>query len=176
MSKSALLIIDVQQGLVARAHQAQQLLDNLQDLLAKARAAQVPVIYMQHDGDSGETLEPNQAGWEIHPAIMPANGERVIRKRASDSFYETPLESELHTAGISHLLVTGMRTERCVDTTARVAVSKGFDVTLISDAHSTSDGGTFTAAQIITHTNENLEEFGNDAHEIAVVKTDEVVF
>ena len=171
-NKTVLLVIDVQPVILNRVHQPQQLLTRLQSLLAKARQTQTTVIYLQHDDDDWVGLPEA----EIHEAIQPRDGERVIVKRASDSFYQTPLEAELKEQNITHLCITGLRTERCVDTTARVAVSKGFNVTLVTDAHSTVDGDMLTAQQIIDHTNENLDEFGNDEHEIELKTTDEVEF
>ena len=171
-SNSALLVIDVQPVILNRVHQPQQLLTKLQTLLDKARQTDTPIIYLQHEDDDWLGLPEA----EIHGDIQPHEDDRVIVKRASDSFYQTPLEAELHERGITHLVVTGLRTERCVDTTARVAVSKGFDVTLVTDAHSTADGDNLTAEQIIAHTNDNLDEFGNDEHEIELKSTEEVTF
>ncbi len=171
-SNSALLVIDVQPVILNRVHQPQQLLTKLQTLLDKARQTETPIIFLQHEDDDWIGLSEA----EIHGDIQPQAEDRVIVKRASDSFYQTPLEDELKAQGITHLVVTGLRTERCVDTTARVAVSKGFDVTLVTDAHSTADGDHLTAEQIIVHTNYNLDEFGNDDHEIELKTTEEVAF
>src|SRR4051812_25090265 len=120
-SNTALLVIDVQIGLVDSggqqpAHQGEQMLENLNRLLVAARTAGTPVIYIQHDGDAGGRLEAGSAGWAIHPAIAPAAGELVIRKRASDSFLGTSLQRELAAQNITGLVIAGMRTEMCVDT------------------------------------------------------------
>src|SRR5450631_2618238 len=92
-------------------------------LLEKARAAQTPVIYVQHDGPAGHGLEVGTPGWQIHPIIAPQPTEPVVHKRASDSFYKTTLQQELTARGIQHLIIVGGQTEYCVDTTARRATT-----------------------------------------------------
>jgi nicotinamidase-related amidase len=178
-SNTALLVIDVQVGLVEGpepAYGAQALLANINRLLSKARGAGSPVIYIQHDGNAGGRLEAGTPGWAIHAAIAPVEGELVIRKRASDSFYETQLQSELAARAIKHLVIAGMRTEMCVDTTSRRAISLGYDVTLAGDAHATVTSEVLPAAQIIAHHNYTLDGFGTDEHEIAVKDTAEIAF
>jgi len=170
--ETALLVVDVQASVVdwsqPTSEGSEEVLARINELLAKARAAGVPVIYIQHNGEEGGRLSPGSRGWEIHPAIAPVDGERVIRKRASDSFYETTLDEELRARGIRHLIVTGCRTQYCVDATCRSAVSHGYDVTLVRDAHMTVDSETLRAAQIIAHHNETLDDFGNDQHVVTV--------
>jgi nicotinamidase-related amidase len=100
----------------------------------------------------------------------------VIRKRASDSFLNTPLQHELAARNITRLVITGMRTEMCVDTTSRRAISEGYDVTLVADAHATVDSEVLPAAQIIAHHNYTLDGFGTDEHEIVVSFASEVSF
>ena len=180
-TNTALLVIDVQVGLVEGggaepAYAGEQMLKNINRLLTAARAAETTVIYVQHDGDTGGRLQVGSPGWVIHPAIAPAASDLVIRKRASDSFYETALQRELATRDIKHLIITGMRTEMCVDTTSRRAISLGYDVTLVADAHATVDSEVLPAAQIIAHHNYTLDGFGTDAHEIAVRLAGEVSF
>jgi nicotinamidase-related amidase len=180
-ANTALLVIDVQVGLVDSdgvqpAHKGEQMLEKINRLLVAARATGTPVIYIQHDGDAGGRLEAGSLGWAIHPAIAPAEGELVIRKRASDSFLETPLQRELAAQNITRLVITGMRTEMCVDTTSRRAISLGYDVTLVADAHATVDSEVLPAAQIIAHHNYTLDGFGTDEHEIAVRLASEVSF
>ena len=160
INDTALLVIDVQKGMFAKDHlvyQAEELLATIGDLLAKARSAQVPVIYIQHNGGPGHPLEPGGAGWPIHPAIAPAEGEPVIGKATPDSFHETTLQAELEARGIVKLVVTGIQTELRVDTTCRRAASLGYQTMLVRDAHSTWDSRTLSAAQIIAHHNEALD-------------------
>jgi nicotinamidase-related amidase len=157
---TALLVIDVQNGMFAEddpVYQGSELLATIGDLLAKARAAQAPVIYVQHNGGPGHPLEPGSAGWPIHPAIAPADGEPVVGKATPDSFHETMLQAELEARGIAKLVVAGIQTECCVDTTCRRASSLGYQTTLVRDAHSTWDTRTLSAAQIIAHHNEALD-------------------
>ena len=180
-ANTALLVIDVQIGLVdgggaEPAYAGEQMLTNINRLLTAARAAGTPVIYIKHDGGAGGRLEAGSPGWAIHPAIAPAAGELVIRKRASDSFLDTPLQRELAAQNITRLVITGMRTEMCIDTTSRRAISEGYDVTLVGDAHATVDSEVLSAAQIIAHHNYTLDGFGTDAHEIAVRLASEVSF
>ena len=114
-------------------------------------------------------------GWEIHPAVAPAEGEPVVRKRAADSFHETTLGEELSARGVRHLVVAGCRTQYCVDTTCRRATTLGYDVTLASDAHTTTDDK-LSAAQIVEHHNSTLDDFGNDRHVVTVRESKEIEF
>src|SRR4051812_28763925 len=96
MGDTALLVIDVQVGLVDEpGHNVGQLLANIRQLLDRARASQTPVIYIQHCGPAGDLLAPDTASWQIHPDIVPAAGETVIRKQHPDSFQDTGLSDEL---------------------------------------------------------------------------------
>ena len=177
-SRAALLIVDVQVGLVELmpAEIQASVLSRIGTLLAKARAAGTPVIHIQHDGAKGHPLETHTKGWEIHPLLKPADSEPVIRKRESDSFFETTLQQELEKRGITHLIIAGGMTEYCVDTTCRRATSLGYDVTLASDAHLTRDNGVLTAANIIAHHNFVLDDFGAGDHVIKAKPADQIVF
>jgi nicotinamidase-related amidase len=178
IQRSALLIIDVQVGIIEgfQAYRGREVLDQINKLLDKARASNMPIIYIQHDGEKGHPLEVGSSGWEIHPDIKPREGDLIIRKRASDSFFETTLQQELEARGVKHLIVTGCMTEYCVDTTSRRAVTMGYDVTLVSDAHTTIDNKLLTAAKIIAHHNALLDGFDAGAHAITVRPADEVTF
>lgn len=171
-----LLIIDVQVGIIEgfHAYQGREVLERINSLRAKARASNVPIIYIQHDGGAGDPLEAGSEGWHIHPAIKPQAEDLIISKRASDSFFETSLQRELEARSIKHLVVTGCQTEYCVDTTARRAVSLGYDVTLVNNAHTTIDSNLLTAAQIIAHHNALLDGFDAGPHAIAVKPAEEV--
>ena len=176
--KSALTIIDVQVGIIdgLRAYHGREVLEQINMLLAKARASKMPIVYIQHDGEVGHPLEVGSSGWQIHSAIKPRDEDLVIRKRASDSFFETTLQRELEARGIKNLIVAGCMTEYCVDTTSRRAISMGYDVTLVSDAHITVDNKLLTAAQIIAHHNALLDGFDAGSHMITVTPADEVNF
>jgi len=177
-SRTALLIVDVQVGLVelTSAEVQRSVLPRIKTMLTKARASGTPVIHIQHDGAKGHPLETNTKGWEIHPSLSPADGEPVIRKRESDSFFETALQRELEKRGITHLIIAGGMTEYCVDTTCRRATSLGYDVTLASDAHLTRDNGVLTAANIIAHHNFVLDGFGAGNHVVNTKPTDQIIF
>lgn len=175
---TAVLIIDVQVGLVEgfNAYRGDEVLEHINLIRSNARAVDIPIIYIQHDGEKGHPLEAGSEGWRIHPEINPLEGDLVIRKRASDSFFETTLQRELEARGIKCLIITGCMTEYCVDTTARRAVSLGYDVTLVSDAHTTIDNKLLTAAQIIAHHNALLDGFDAGSHAITLRPAAQVTF
>lgn len=174
--KSALLIIDVQVGLVQLMPPELQesVVSKIAAMLRQARSSGTPVFFIQHDGAKGHPLEAETADWAIHPAILPRAGEPVIRKKASDSFYQTRLAEELRTREISHLIIAGAMTEYCVDTTCRRAITSGYDVTLVADAHLTRDTPVLTAAQIIAHHNRVLDGFDAGTHSITVKPAAEI--
>lgn len=170
------MIIDVQIGLVELMPPKlqEEVLSKVRVLLHKARSSGVLVVFVQHDGPKGHPLEAETAPWAVHPSIAPLPGELVIRKKASDSFYETRLAEELGAGKIQHLIVTGGMTEYCVDTTCRSAVAHGYDVTLVADAHLTRDTPVLNAPQIIAHHNLLLDGFEAGRHSIKVTPSAEV--
>ncbi|GAA0344005.1 cysteine hydrolase family protein [Bacillus carboniphilus] len=160
----ALLIIDVQNGMFLKGYEVfngENLIHNIKTLISKARSTHTPIFYVQHNEGEGEPLETGTIGWEIHPEIAPEEGDVVIQKTTPDSFFKTPLDEELKKRGIEHLIITGIQTDLCVDTTCRRAVSEGYKITLVSDAHSTWPSEELTAQQIINHHNGTLRWFGN---------------
>lgn len=155
----ALLVIDVQNGVVAGdrpVYGLEALLANIASLLARARRGGVPIVYVQDD-DVGP-LESE--AWEVHPAIAPQAGDVRVRKPACDAFHETDLSARLQELGVEHLVVAGCKTEYCIDTTCRRAVTLGYGVTLVADAHTTSDAPGLAAAAIVAHHNRLLDGFG----------------
>ncbi len=178
-SQTALVIIDVQEAFFSgpdAAYQATAVMERINRLRAQAQVAAVPVIYVQHDGDADSAVAPGSAGWQIHATVAPTEKDIVIRKRASDAFFETTLEHELQARGVGHVVLVGYKTQMCVDTTSRRATSLGYDVTLVSDAHTTTDGAALAAAQIIAHHNETLDDFGTDHHAIVLKDAAAIVF
>ncbi|HEX4207793.1 MAG TPA: cysteine hydrolase family protein [Ktedonobacteraceae bacterium] len=160
---TALLIIDVQTGLVAGAdpvYQLDKLLENISTLISWAHTTGVPIIYIQ-DNDVDEIGSP---GWQIHPTIVPAEGDLVIRKPETDAFYGTALQREMDARDIVHLIVVGCKSEVCVDATCRKATDLGYNVTLVSDAHSTTDNAILAAQQIIAYHNHILQMVWSDEH------------
>jgi nicotinamidase-related amidase len=161
----ALVIIDVQNGMFPEGNEvnnADQLLLNIKHLLKLARDSHTPIFYVQHQESTGEPLEFGTKGWEIHPEIAPKKEDVIIHKTAPDSFHQTPFEQELKKYGITDLVICGLQTELCVDTTCRRAVSMGYNVTLVADTHSTWPSGELTAHQIINHHNQLLRWFVKD--------------
>ena len=182
---AALVVIDVQRGILdipglARKREIDQALDQtvlrIRALLERARAARLPVVYVQHDGGPGHRLEPNTTGWPIRPEVEPWPGDPVIHKRACDAFFETRLQQELTARNVKELVVTGCMTQYCIDTTVRRAVSLGFDVLLAADGHTTADTHTLRFEQIIAHHNALLDGFDAGAHEARVSASAEIVF
>ena len=175
---TALVVIDVQVGLIEEAYHCNEVLASINTLLSKARASDTPVIYNQHDGPQGHGLEVGTPAWEIHPAITPQEGELIVHKRASDSFYATSQQRELEARGIKHLVVVGGQTEYCVNTSVHRATTLGYDVTLVGDAHTTDDydEAVLSAAKRIEYHNEVLDGFNTDDHVIRVKSTDEIMF
>lgn len=183
---TALLIIDVQNAIIAgKAEQPRQAtldaaLDEtvlrLQALWQKAHEAGIPVILIQHDGDSGHRLEKGTTGWELRPELTGDADDIIVHKRESDSFYETELADHLQELSVTHLITGGCMTQFCVDTTVRRAVSLGYDVTLIADGHMTADNASLPYTDIIKHHNETLDGFGAGSAVISVKPAAEITF
>ncbi len=159
MPNTALLIIDAQNEMFDPAnpvHESDKLLENLQNLIQKARSAGVPVIYVQHN-DAG--LVEGTDFWQIHESIQPEAGDLIVQKKSPDSFHETVLLEKLKSQGIENLVIAGNQTEYCIDATTQSASKHGFNVTLAKDAHGTWDSESMSAVQIIDHHNEQLSRF-----------------
>ncbi|TGA99000.1 cysteine hydrolase [Sporolactobacillus shoreae] len=164
MQKTALLIIDVQNGMFYDenpVYNGTNLISNLKMLIQKARTAHVPIFFIQHNAPVGKPLEYGTEGWEIYPELTPTDSDIFIQKATPDSFLNTDLDEELKKRNINHLILTGIQTEVCVDTTCRRAFSMGYGVTLVKDTHSTWDTKDLTAQQIINHHNQVLRWFAD---------------
>ncbi|SMG01970.1 isochorismatase family protein [Burkholderia singularis] len=158
MKGAAVLVIDMQRGLLqgARpAHALGEIVAGINRLTAAARAAHAPVCFVQHDGepDDGDDIAPGTPGWELHADLVRAPADWSIRKRVSDAFQDTPLAAGLDRHGISHVILCGYATQFCVDATARRAALIGYRTTVVADLHTTCDWPHLSAAQIITHHN-----------------------
>ncbi|UYX55226.1 cysteine hydrolase [Bacillus thuringiensis] len=153
--KKALIVIDVQAGMYTAGmpHNGEKLLKILQELIGECRSNDIPVIYVQHNGSKDDPLEKGTDGWQIHAAIAPREGDNIVEKTTPDSFYKTNLNELLQEKGIEHVIISGMQTEYCVDTTTRRAFSEGYKVTLVSDAHSTFNTDVLRAEDIVKHHN-----------------------
>ncbi|MBF9233357.1 cysteine hydrolase family protein [Microvirga alba] len=181
---TALVIIDVQAGILNKPGERRPAVlerfdavrARIAQLVDDARRANVPVIFVQHDGVPGHRLEVGTPGWEICGDLNRADGDAVVRKTAGDSFHDTNLQAVLAQQGAKHLVVVGLMTQYCVDTTCRRAVSLGYDVTLVADAHTTDDSGALTVEQIVAHHNTLLDGFDAGPAVISVRPAKDVIF
>ena len=151
--KSALLVIDVQNGVVAGTHNRDEMIANINTLLARARAEGVPVVWVQHNDDD---LPRDSEQWQYVPELQRDAAEPLVHKSYGDSFEDTDLESLLARLGVGRLVVTGAQTDACVRSTLHGALVRGYDVTLVGDAHTTEDLTAYGAPpppQVIAHTN-----------------------
>lgn len=150
---TALLVVDVQQGVVEGAHQRDEVVANVASLVEQARAAKVPVVWVQH---SSEDLASGSDQWQIVPELAPAEAEPLVHKRYADSFEDTTLEAVLAGLAAGRLIVAGAQTDECIRATLHGAVVRGYDAILVSDAHTTEDQTEWGAPppdQVIAHTN-----------------------
>jgi nicotinamidase-related amidase len=160
---TGLLVIDLQRGMFGPGgspHDGDAVLSRVAGLLGRARARGIPVLHVRHDGGPGDSLERQTPGWEIHPAVAPQGGEPIIDKENCSAFHGTDLQERLQARGIMRLVVAGMQTEYCIDTTCRAAHGLGYTVALVGDGHTTFDSPTLPAAQIVAHHNLTLQRGG----------------
>ncbi|ARP71412.1 cysteine hydrolase [Streptomyces pluripotens] len=151
---TALLVIDVQNGvMVPGSPRLEQVIAHINTLIGKARAEGVPVVWVQH-GD--EELVPGSESWEYVPQLKRLDTEPLVHKRYRDSFEDTQLESVLAGLGVGRLVVTGAQSDFCIRSTLHGALVRGYDATLVADAHTTEDLTQYGAPapeQVIAHTN-----------------------
>src|SRR5947209_14041201 len=150
---TALLVIDVQNGVVEGAHERDAVVANVGSLVEKARRERVPVVWVQH---SDEQLARGSDAWRIVPELAPGDAEPVVGKSYGDSFEDTTLESVLSGLGVGRLVVAGAQSDACIRSTLHGAFARGYDATLVGDAHTTEDlseHGAPPPDQVIAHTN-----------------------
>jgi nicotinamidase-related amidase len=150
---SALLVIDVQSGVVTGAHARDAVVANIARLVDKARRENIAVIWVQH---SDEALTRGSANWRIVPELTPDSVEPLVEKNYGDAFEGTELESVLSNLGVGRLVVVGAQTDTCIRSTLHGAIVRGYDALLVSDAHTTEDlseWGAPSPEQVIAHTN-----------------------
>lgn len=150
---AALIVIDVQNNIVAEAHDRDRVVANIATLVDRARESGVPVVWVQH---SGEHLPRGTEGWQFVKELVQRTAEPVVHKQWADAFEETDLEQVLATRGIGHLWVTGAQTDECIRSTLHGAITRGYDATLVADAHTTEDASEYGAPspdKVIAHTN-----------------------
>ena len=173
---TALLVVDVQNGVVAEAHERDQVVANISTLVGKARAGGVPVVWVQHSSDN---LVKDSDEWQIVPELSRDGSEALVHKTFPDSFEATDLEDVLARAGIGHLIVSGAQTDECIRSTIHGAFVRGYDVTLFGDAHTTenlSEYGAPTPDKVIAHTNLYWQYHRAPGRTAAVRSADEVTF
>ena len=134
-NQSVMLVVDMQVGVMREAWDAPRVVANVALAVERARAAGVPVIWVQH---ADEELVRDSPPWQWVPALRPAEGERRIHKRFESSFEETALEQALADLGAAHLVLAGASTNWCIRATAYAALERGYDLTLVEDAHTTA--------------------------------------
>ena len=154
---TALLVVDVQNSVMSGAFNRDQVIGNIAALVDKARAEQVPVVWVQHSSDQ---MPEGSEGWRYVPELVPdldrADAEPVVHKRYGDSFEETELESVLAAHGVGRLIVAGAQTDACIRSTLHGALVRGYDATLVDDAHTTEDLTEYGAPapdKVVAHTN-----------------------
>ncbi|MEA2662760.1 MAG: hypothetical protein QOH08_2332 [Chloroflexota bacterium] len=150
---TALVVIDVQNGVVAGAHARDAVVANVGSLVEKARRERIPVVWVQHSDDG---LAKGSDNWRIVPELKPAASEPLVEKTYGDSFEDTNLETVLSGLGVGRLVVVGAQTDACVRSTLHGAFARGYDATLVGDAHTTEDQTAWGAPppdKVIAHTN-----------------------
>lgn len=150
---TALMVIDVQNGVMANAHQRDEVIATIGSLVTRARDRGVPVVWVQH---SDEGLERGSEPWEYVADLARDESEPLVHKTFGDAFEGTELEEVLAASGVGRLVVSGAQTDGCIRSTIHGALARGYDVTLAADAHTTEDLSAYGApppAQVIAHTN-----------------------
>jgi nicotinamidase-related amidase len=176
--ESAVLVIDVQQGLCegeSAAFDCEGTISRINAVTRKARQAGVPVFFIQHESSDGY-LEYGTTAWQLARGVEIAPSDRRIRKTTPDSFLRTELENLLRGAGVEHLVLCGMHTEFCVDTSVRRALALGFPVTLVSDAHTSAGNAAISAQQVIAHHNATLTNISSFGPRVLAVSSGSIEF
>jgi nicotinamidase-related amidase len=173
---TALLVVDVQKGVVGGAYHRDAVVANIRALVERARTEAVPVIWVQHSDDN---LPRGSEEWQYVPELVPADSEPLIHKSYGDSFEATGLEAVLAERGVGRLVVAGAQTDACIRSTIHGAFTRGYDVILVSDAHTTEDLSEYGAPppdQVIAHTNLYWKWQEAPGRRAGVVATGEVDF
>ncbi len=158
-SPTAMLVIDAQVNMfdpALPAHGADVLLPRIARLVERARAAALPVVFIRNCGGPGDPDERDTPGWQLHPALGRQDGEPLLDKTTTDAFASTPLADTLAALGVTRLVVAGLQSEFCVRSTVLGALERGFEVTLVADAHATYDAAGRPAEQISADVNAEL--------------------
>jgi nicotinamidase-related amidase len=173
---TGLLVIDVQNGVVADTHNRDDVIANINTLVDKARVDDAPVIWVQHSGDH---LPRGSDGWQYVPELVRRDSEPLVHKTYGDSFEGTELEAVLAERRVGRLIVTGAQTDACIRATLHGAFVRGYDVTLVGDAHTTEDLSEYGAPppdQVIAHTNLYWQDESAPGRTAGTVASAEVSF
>jgi nicotinamidase-related amidase len=173
---TALLVVDVQNGVVGEAYDRDKVVANVSSLVDKARAADVDVVWVQHND---QDLPRDSESWQYVPELVRREQEPLVHKTYGDAFEETDLESVLADRGIGRLFVAGAQTDACIRATLHGAIVRGYDATLVSDAHTTedlTDWGAPSPDQVISHTNLYWSNHKAPGRTAGTVKTADVDF
>jgi nicotinamidase-related amidase len=174
--KTALLVIDVQQALCSgeyKAFESERVIERINCVTRKARKAAAPVIMIQHESQQGP-LEFGTQGWKLADGLEVEATDILLRKKATDSFHQTELHAILQNRGIANLVICGLQSEFCVDTTTRRALALGYPVILVGDGHSTMNNSVLSAAQISAHHNQTLANITSFGPRAKVVSANDV--
>ena len=173
---TALLVVDVQNGVVANAHERDRVIANISTLVDAARAEHVPVIWVQHADDN---LVEGTDRWQYVPELQRLDAEPLVHKNYGDSFEDTTLEAELAERGVGRVVVTGAQTDACIRATLHGAFVRGYDTVLVSDAHTTEDLSEYglpAVDEVIAHTNMYWTWQAGPGRQASVVSTADVLF
>lgn len=173
---AALLVVDVQNGVVAGAHERDAVVARIRILVEKARREAVPVIWVQHDDAE---LAKGSGPWQIVPELVRLEAEPLIEKQFGDAFEGTTLETVLSDLGVGRLVVVGAQTDACIRSTLHGAFVRGYDATLVRDAHTTEDQTSWGAPppdQVIAHTNLYWSHQAAPGRTAGTVDSDDVDF
>lgn len=152
MGELAVLVVDMQKALVdAKPFNHLGVVANIKKLITTARQEKVEVVYVQHDGGAGDDLEKGTKGWEICEELAPAGTEKVFDKHFNSAFKETDLQEYLHGKGIQSIILVGMQTEYCIDTSCKVALEFGYRLTMPEGTTTTFDNDYFTGEQLVRY-------------------------
>ena len=175
---TAVLVIDVQQGLCEgpdASHDCPGTIARINVVTERARAAGVPVFFIQHESSAGY-LAHGSREWQLATGLEEQAGDRLIRKMTPDAFLRTELNEMLQALGIKDLVVCGMHTEFCVDTTTRKALALGYPVVLVSDAHTSAGNAVISPQQVVAHHNATLTNISSFGPRVTVIAHDAVQF
>lgn len=177
-SRTALLVVDVQEGVVADAWERDRIVANVARAVERARASGIPVVWVQHHDDD---LQRDTPAWQWVSELQPREDEAKVHKQYNSSFEDTPLLTLLDQLGVSHVVLAGAASNWCIRATAYAALERGFDLTLVGDAHTTGDmelgpGRVVEARSVIEDLNAAMRWLSYPGRTNAVVTASELNF